>query len=105
MDLCVPNKCMERNRILQAHVVEDFTCKFHYCKAFSKMDLKQGYHQLNLRPESRAVATFSTPWVNMRPKRLIFGAKSSQDLFDVAMFRIQLNCLNQQDDILIGALR
>ena len=105
VDLRVPNKYMERNRILQAPVVEDFTCKFHDCKVFSKMDLKQGYHQLILHPESRAVATFSTPWGNMRPKRLIFGAKSSQDLFDEAMFRIFgdiPNCLNQRDDILIG---
>ena len=88
VDLRVPNKYMERNRILQAPVVEDFTCKFHDCKVFSKMDLKQGYHQLILHPDFRAVATFSTPWGNMRPKRLIFGAKSSQDLFDEAMFRI-----------------
>ena len=103
VDLRVPNKYMERNRILQAPVVEDFTCKFHDCKVFSKMDLKQGYHQLILHPDSRAVA--STPWGNMRPKRLIFGAKSSQDLFDEAMFRIFGDipkCLNQRDDILIG---
>ena len=105
VDLRVPNKYMERNRILQAPVVEDFTCKFHDCKVFSKMDLKQGYHQLILHLDSRAVATFSTPWGNMRPKRLIFGAKSSQDLFDEAMFRIFGDipkCLNQRDDILIG---
>ena len=105
VDLRVPNKHMERNRISQAPVVEDFTCKFHDCKVFSKMDLKQGYHQLVLHPDSRAVATFSTPWGNMRPKRLIFGAKSSQDLFDEAMYRIFgdiPHCLNQRDDILIG---
>ena len=105
VDLRVPNKYMERNRILQAPVVEDFTCKFHDCKVFSKMDLRQGYHQLILHPDSRSVATFSTPWGNMRPKRLIFGAKSSQDLFDEAMFRIIGDipkCLNQRDDILIG---
>ena len=72
---------------------------------FSKLDLRQGYHQLTLHPASRAIATFSTPWGNMRPKRLIFGAKSSQDLFDEAMFRIFGDipkCLNQRDDILIG---
>ena len=66
------------------------------------MDLKQGYHQLILHPESRAVATFSTPWGNMRPKGLIFEAKSSQDLFDEAMFRIFgdiQSCLNQRDVI------
>ena len=96
---------MERNRILQAPVVEDFTCKFHDCKVFSKMDLKQGYHHLMLQPDSRAMATFSTPWGNIRLKRLIFGAKSSQDLFDEAIFRIFGDipfCLNQRDDILIG---
>ena len=41
----------------------------------------------------------------MRPKGLIFGAKSSQDLFDEAMFRIFVAipyCLNQRNDILIG---
>ncbi|CAC5411393.1 unnamed protein product [Mytilus coruscus] len=41
----------------------------------------------------------------MRPKRLIFGAKSSQDLFHKAMYRIFgdiSKCLNQRDDILIG---
>ena len=41
----------------------------------------------------------------MRPKRLIFGAKSAPDLFDEAMFRIFGDipmCLNQRDDILIG---
>ena len=105
VDLRVPNKSMERNRILQAPVVEDFTYKFHDCVVFSKMDLKQGYHQLVLDPQSRPIATFSTPWGNMRPKRLIFGAKSSQDLFDEAMYRIFGDiprCLNQRDDILIG---
>ena len=39
VDLRVPNKYMERNRILQAPVVKDFTCKSHDCKVFSEMDL------------------------------------------------------------------
>ncbi|CAG2239919.1 unnamed protein product [Mytilus edulis] len=105
VDLRIPNMYMERNRILQSPIVEDFTYKFHDCTIFSKMDLKQGYHQLELHPDSRQIATFSTPWGNMRPKRLIFGAKSSQDLFDEAMYRIFGDipkCLNQRDDILIG---
>ena len=105
VDLRVPNKFMERNRITQGPVVEDFMYKFHDCTVFSKLDMKQGYHQLMLHPESRAVATFSTPWGNMRPKRLIFGAKSSQDLFDEAIYRIFGDiprCLNQRDDILLG---
>ena len=70
-----------------------------------KFDMRQGYHQLLLDPESRIVANFSTPWGNMRPKRLIFEAKASQDLFNEAIYRIfgdKPRCLNQRDDILIG---
>ena len=106
IDLRVPNKYMERHRITQNAVVEDFTHKFHGCKIYSKLDMTMGYHQLTLHPASRAIATFSTPWGNMRPKRLIFGAKSSQDAFDEVIYRIFGDiegCLNQRDDIPIGA--
>ena len=30
-------------------------------KIFSKLDLKWGYHQLELSPESREITTFATP--------------------------------------------
>ncbi len=105
VDLRIPNKYMERSRITQATVVEDFTYKFHECKTFSKLDMKQGYHQLLLDPKSREVVTFSTPWGNMRPKRLVFGAKASQDIFDEVIYKIFADipkCLNQRDDILLG---
>ena len=105
IDLRVPNRSMERNRITQGPVVEDFIYKFHDCQVFSKLDLRSGYHQLMLHPNSRSIVTFSTPWGNYRPKRLIFGAKASQDLFDDMMYRIFGDiprCLNQRDDILIG---
>lgn len=61
VDLRIPNQFMERHRITQGTVVEDFMYKFHDCTIFSKFDMKQGYHQLLLDPESRKVATFSTP--------------------------------------------
>ena len=105
VDLRVPNQYMERHRITQGTVVEDFMYKFNDCVIFSKLDMRQGYHQLLLDPESRKIATFSTPWGNFRPKRLIFGAKSSQDLFDETIYRIFGDiprCLNQRDDILLG---
>jgi hypothetical protein len=78
IDMRIANKSMERNRITQSPVVEDFIYTFHKCKVFSKMDLRQGYHQLMLDLESRAIATFSIPWGNMGPRRLVFGAKCSQ---------------------------
>ena len=67
--------------------------------------MRQGYHQLTLDPGTRQVATFSTSRRNYRPQRLAFRAKSSQDVFDEAMFRAFTDiphCLNQRDDILLG---
>ena len=105
IDLRIPIKHMKRNRITQGPVVEDFMYKFHDCSKFSKLDLRSGYHQLSLHPDSRHIATFSNPCGNLRPKRLVFGAKASQDLFDETMYRISGDipyCMNQRDDIQIG---
>ena len=96
---------MERSQITHGSIIEEFTHKFHDCQVFSKLDMGQVYHQLLLHPESWQVATFCTPWGNMRPKRLIFVAKASQDLFNETVYRIFsdiLKCLNQRDDIHIG---
>lgn len=99
--LRVPNMYMERSRKIQPPIVEDFIHKFHDCNIWTKLDLRQGYHKLVLHPES--IATSSIPWGNYTPKRLVFGAKASQDLFDDAMQKIFgdiWHCLNQRDDIL-----
>ena len=105
IDMRIPNRAMMRSRCVQAPIIEDFTYTLRDCKVFSKLDLKSGYHQLKVSPETAQVATFSTPWGNYRPQRLVFGAKSSQDVFDEAMFRIFGDiprCMIQRDDILIG---
>jgi hypothetical protein len=105
IDMRIPNKAMMRSRCVQAPIIEDFTYTLRDCRIFSKLDLRQGYHQLKVSPETAQVATFSTPWGNYRPRRLVFGAKSSQDVFDEAMFRIFGDiprCMIQRDDLLIG---
>ena len=105
IDMRIPNQSMKRSRCVQSPRVEDFIYRLHDCKIFTKLDLRQGYHQLALDPSTKQVATFSTPWGNYRPQRLVFGAKSSQDVFDEAMFRVFgdiHHCMNQRDDILLG---
>ena len=72
VDLRIPNRYMERNRITHGPVVEDFIHKFHECVRFSKLDLRSGYHQLSLHPDSRGIAAFCTPWGNLRPTRVDF---------------------------------
>ena len=44
VDLRVPNKFMERSPIIHGSIIEEFTHKFHDCRVFSKLDMRQGYH-------------------------------------------------------------
>ena len=50
-------------------------------KVFSKVDLRSGYHQLELAPESRSITTFSTHRGLYRYKRLSFGICSASEVF------------------------
>jgi hypothetical protein len=50
-------------------------------KYFSKIDLKQAYHQLELKEESRYITTFSTHEGLFRYKRLNYGTNSVPELF------------------------
>lgn len=46
---------------------------------FSKLDLKWGYHQLELTPESLEITTFAAHNGVYRYKRLIFGVSSASE--------------------------
>ena len=48
---------------------------------FSKLDLRWGYHQVELHPESRALTTFATHKGLKRYKRLIFGLSSAPEMY------------------------
>ena len=50
-------------------------------KIFSKLDLKWGYHQLELSPESREITTFATHCRLFRYKRLLFGVNSASEQY------------------------
>lgn len=90
IDMRAVNQHMKCNRLVQAPLIEDFAYHFNDCKIFSKLDLRQGYHQLGLDEDSRKVAKFlaCSSCGNYRPCRSIFGAKVSQDAFDDIMYRI-----------------
>ena len=100
----IPNESMKRSQCIQSLRVEDFIYRLHDCKIFTKLELRQGYHQLALNPTTRQVANSVPLQGNYRPQRLVFGAKSSQNVFDQAMFGIfgdVPHCLNQRDGILL----
>ena len=53
--------------------LEETLAALNGAAVFSKLDLRRGYHQIELHPESRALTTFSTHKGLKRYKRLIFG--------------------------------
>ena len=52
---------------------------------FSKLDLKWGYHQIELNEDSRDITTFVTHQGVMRYKRLIFGLSSASETYQYAI--------------------
>ena len=71
---------------------------------FSKLDLNQGYNQLELEPNSRYITTFSSHVGLWRLKRLNFGISSAAEVFQNAIREILAGLqgvINVSDDILI----
>ena len=50
-------------------------------RIFSKLDLTQAYHQLELNPASRGITTFSTHLGLYRYIRLNYGTNAAAEIF------------------------
>ena len=80
IDMRQANQAMMRRRY-PIPTVDDVLHTMNGCKVFSKLDLKWGYHQLELSPESREITTFATPDGLFRYKRLLFGVCSASEQY------------------------
>ncbi len=73
---------------------------------FSKLDLKWGYHQLELTLQSRVITTFAVHNGTYRYKRLIFGVSSASEQYqhEVASALAGIEGVEYiSDDIIIDA--
>ena len=61
--------------------VEDISLELNGAKYFSKLDLSQAYHQLELHEDSRYITTFTTHVGLFRYKRLNYGTNAAAELF------------------------
>ena len=80
VDMRAPNQAIER----EGHImptIQDFKAEANGSKYFSKIDLKQVYHQLELAPESHKITTFSTHEGLFQYKRLNYGTNSAAEIF------------------------
>ena len=84
--------------------IEEIRHESNGAKHFSKIDLKNAYHQLELSPESRSITTFATYIGLRRNTRLNFGTCSATEVFhEKLIMKIAdiRNCINIYDDILV----
>ena len=104
IDMRMANQAITRSYI-QLPTTDDIVHKFQGATRFSKLDLKEAYHQFELSPESRNITSFYGPDGIYRYKRLNYGTKSAQDILQIEMQSMLSSISNQvniADDILIG---
>jgi hypothetical protein len=80
VDMREANKAVIRTRHVTP-TIDELVADLHGATVFSKIDLRSGYHQLELDPGSRDITTFSTHSGLYRYKRLIFGLSSAAEIF------------------------
>lgn len=78
--LCVDMRRANEAIMRERHpipTIDEITQGMNGSSVFSKLDLKWGYHQLELTPESKYITTFVTHCGLYRYKRLLFGVNSA----------------------------
>ncbi len=84
--------------------VDDIRLELNGAKWFSKLDLSQAYHQLELEENSRYITTFTTHEGLFRYKRLNYGTNAAAEIFQFTLQQ-QLRGLhgvrNIADDIIV----
>ena len=89
---------------LELPTVEEITSRMTGAKVFSKIDLNHGYWQQALDDESQLLTTFNMPFGRYCYKRLPFGIKSAQEVFQKRIsqqFELIPGVETEIDDILI----
>ena len=105
--ICVDMRCANEAIKRVRHpipTVDDVSFELNGAQYFSKLDLSQAYHQLELEEESRYITTFSTHFGLYRYKRLNYGTNAAAEIFQYTL-QAQLQALkgvkNIADDIIV----
>ena len=84
--------------------VDEVLEELNQSTVFSKLDLRLGFHQLELHEDSRPITTFITHLGLFRYKRLLFGVNSAPELYQHVIRQVLQDCpgaSNIADDIVV----
>ena len=87
LDLRPLNKAICRKHF-QLPTLEDITTRLTEACVFSKLDANHGYWQIPLSIESQVLTTFNSPFGRYCFKRMPFGIKSAQEVFQKRMSQL-----------------
>ncbi|XP_055612307.1 uncharacterized protein K02A2.6-like [Uranotaenia lowii] len=83
---------------------EDILPRLKTAKVFSRLDIKDAFHQVELHESSRQITTFITHKGTFRYKRLMFGISCAPEMFQKILEQLLSRCqhvVNYIDDILV----
>ena len=106
--------CVDMRRVNEAVMrerhpiptIEELLQDMAESRVFSKLDLKMGYHQLELHPDSRDITTFVTHCGLYRYKRLVMGINAASEIYQHEIHQVVQGIpgvANLSDDIIIHA--
>ena len=103
IDMRAPNRAIQRERHVTP-TIDDIIANLNGATVFSTLDLKNGYHQVELDEDSRYLTVFSTHVGLFRFRRLNFGVNSAaeqfQNLIQSALAGLP-GVMNISDDIIV----
>lgn len=105
--ICLDMRAANKAIIRENHplpTMEQLIPKFGKAKFFSKLDIKNAFHQIELDENSREITTFITSKGLYRYKRLMFGISCAPEHFQKIMEKMLLSCegvVNFIDDIVV----
>ena len=103
VDMRIANSAVERERFPLPNIEETLE-EMNGAKIYSKMDLFQGFHQIELADESREITTFVTNDAIYRYKRLMFGISCAPEIYQRIIQQVIHDipgCRNISDDIIV----
>ena len=105
IDMRQANKAVLRERFPMPNIDETLQ-QMNVASVFSRLDLTEAFHQIELSEDSRYITTFVCHKGLYRYKRLNYGISSASELFQRILQQILQdipNCKNIVDDIIIYA--
>ncbi|XP_055604888.1 uncharacterized protein K02A2.6-like [Uranotaenia lowii] len=103
VDMRRANQAIKREAYMMP-TFEDFLPKLKEARVFSRLDIKDAFHQIELKESCRYITTFITHKGVFRYKRLMFGISCAPEMFQMIIEQSSSDCentVNFVDDILV----